>query len=300
MNSRNDLSTAPTAADSPPDHWSVWLIRHAAHRSPPDLAERLEEEWLADLSAQRGALAQLWFALGCCWATRVITLDAIAIRAPAARAATAQGAVATIVPHDRTPFSGRTIVLMFIAGLHLIVITRFSLGLGGTVPEAIPPVLHGTLIDEPRQPETPLPNPTPQTWTPVSPVWEDPFKSVPETIVTNEDPLPPQSPHSPPPDAARVKRVIGGPGSGFPSTADFYPPLSRSIGETGATAIQVCVDTYGRLTTDPIIRESSGSARLDAGALALAKAGSGHYRSTTEDGLPVASCYPYRIRFTLK
>jgi TonB family protein len=297
MKSRNDLSTS---ADSPPDRWSVWLIQHAAHRSPADLAERLEEEWLADLSAQRGALSRLWFALGCCWATRVISLDAIAIRAPVARAATSHGAVATIVPHDRTPFSGRTIVLMFIAGLHLIIITRFSLGLGGIAPEVPPPILHGTFIDDPAPPETPLPNLKPREWAPVRPVWEDPFKSLPVTVVTSEDPLPPQSPYLPPPQPTPVKRVPGGPGSGFPSTADYYPPLSRSIGETGVTAIQVCVDSHGRLTADPIIRESSGSARLDAGALALAKAGSGHYRSTTEDGLPVSSCYPYRIRFALK
>ena len=48
------------------------------------------------------------------------------------------------------------------------------------------------------------------------------------------------------------------------------------------------------------IEKSSGFARLDAGALALAKAGSGAYRSTTENGQPVTSCYAFRIRFQLK
>jgi len=32
----------------------------------------------------------------------------------------------------------------------------------------------------------------------------------------------------------------------------------------------------------------------------LARAGSGHYRATTEDGQPVNSCYPLGIRFQLK
>ncbi|TLY91210.1 MAG: energy transducer TonB, partial [Gammaproteobacteria bacterium] len=45
---------------------------------------------------------------------------------------------------------------------------------------------------------------------------------------------------------------------------------------------------------------SSGSARLDDGALKLAHAGSGHYRPTTEDGRPVDSCYVFRIRFELR
>jgi len=53
----------------------------------------------------------------------------------------------------------------------------------------------------------------------------------------------------------------------------------------------------GRLTSDPAITHSSGNARLDAGALTLAKAGSGRYRPTIEDGHAVGSCFPFRIRF---
>jgi TonB family protein len=104
-----------------------------------------------------------------------------------------------------------------------------------------------------------------------------------------------------PPDqpARHVNRVSGGPGTGFPGTDKYYPEVSRSLGETGAATVQVCVDAGGRLMTDPTIVATSGSARLDSGALALAKAGSGHYRSTTEDGKPVSSCYPFRVRFTL-
>jgi hypothetical protein len=51
--------------------------------------------------------------------------------------------------------------------------------------------------------------------------------------------------------------------------------------------------------TDPLLAVSSGSARLDGGALALAKAGSGHYRSPSEDGTPVAGCFLLRVRFAL-
>jgi len=48
------------------------LIRYAARNAPPALAERLEEEWLADLTAQPSSFAGLSLALGCCWAARVI------------------------------------------------------------------------------------------------------------------------------------------------------------------------------------------------------------------------------------
>ena len=48
------------------------LIRLAARGAPPSLTERLEEEWLADLATRPSVLSRLRFAIGCCWATRVI------------------------------------------------------------------------------------------------------------------------------------------------------------------------------------------------------------------------------------
>jgi TonB family protein len=98
----------------------------------------------------------------------------------------------------------------------------------------------------------------------------------------------------------KVYRVIGGPDKGFPNTTDYYPDASRRLGEQGAAAVQVCVDAKGRLTSEPTIAQSSGSARLDGGALTLAWAGSGHYRATTEDGRAVSSCFPFRIRFEFR
>ncbi len=97
-----------------------------------------------------------------------------------------------------------------------------------------------------------------------------------------------------------VRRVAGGPGAGFPDTADFYPSLSLRLEEEGLSTVQVCVDPKGKLLADPTVVTSSGKARLDEAALKLARAGSGHYRSTTEDGRPVSSCYPLGVRFQLK
>jgi len=116
-----------------------------------------------------------------------------------------------------------------------------------------------------------------------------------QVITSLEEPLPPQS--SPP---HVVKRIGGGPGKGFPNTADYYPFDAIRSGTTGVSGVSVCVDEKGRLTAAPTLARTSGSTSLDAGALKLAKAGSGHYRATTEDGQPVSSCYEFLIRFDFK
>jgi len=46
----------------------AWIVQRAAHLAPRDLCPRLEEEWLADLSAYADPMQRLRFALGCCWA----------------------------------------------------------------------------------------------------------------------------------------------------------------------------------------------------------------------------------------
>jgi TonB family protein len=102
------------------------------------------------------------------------------------------------------------------------------------------------------------------------------------------------------PAASSVKRVQGGPGTGFPNTDEYYPASAVRLREEGVAAVQVCVNENGRLSAAPIIAQSSGNAMLDEGALKLAKAGSGHYRTSTENGRPVSDCYAFRVRFELK
>ena len=120
-----------------------------------------------------------------------------------------------------------------------------------------------------------------------------------QTVTTQITEAPPQRPVGPPLPRP-VTRVLGGPGVGFPNTDDFYPEASRRLGEKGITTVGVCVDGVGRLTGRPTIEQSSGSARLDEGALKLASVGSGHYRPTIEDGRPVSACYPFRVRFQFR
>jgi outer membrane biosynthesis protein TonB len=167
------------------------------------------------------------------------------------------------------------------------------------------PLQNQALKDPPPREKLPLslPDPALDTWridvpNPVVEVPPDLSSDVTATVV--ETP----GTHSPPQltetQTHVAKQVAGGPGAGFPDTADFYPSLSVHMGEQGISIVQVCVDTKGRLSSDPTTVQKTGSPRLDEGALKLARAGSGHYRATTEDGQPVNSCYPLRIRFQLK
>jgi periplasmic protein TonB len=173
--------------------------------------------------------------------------------------------------------------------------------------------IHGSVIPDPLQ-NRPLDNPHPRELPPPipQPQWIDPKieARMPEFEVPRElDPSgevatdivqQPSVPLLPPPLAYVVKQVQGGPSAGFPNPDDFYPELARRMEEQGIATVRVCVDVKGRLTSHPTMLQGTGSSRLDEGALKLARAGSGRYGASTEDGQPVNSCYPFRIRFQLK
>jgi outer membrane biosynthesis protein TonB len=206
--------------------------------------------------------------------------------------------------YDLPLLSRRTAIFILIAGLHVLLIYAFASGFAQHVAASIPELMHAVTIEDAARPQPPPPTPQfrPTHITDrVAPVVVDP----PPSPLVVEDGPGPQTPapslttSEVPPVTRTVERVPGGTGKDFPITDDYYPSVSRRISETGAADVQVCVDTRGDLTADPALVKSSGHPRIDAAALNLAKAGSGHYRPSTEDGLPVNSCYPYRIRFRL-
>jgi periplasmic protein TonB len=275
------------------------LIQHAARNSPAALSERLEEEWLAHLVTRRGAVSRLCFAIGCCWAMRVITRDYLASAAPASSAATGHAAI-VLGHYGPSYYSRRTTIFFLIVCLHVFVIYAFATGFAQKVIEAIPGPIQVIPLPQPRTPELPPPLTEPRLGTtpPVIPQLVPSVEFPPDPITNSLDRQPPPPPSEP--ATSRIKtRVIGGPGPGFPNTVDYYPLPSRRFAEMGVATVRVCVNERGRLASAPIIAQSSGSARLDEAALRLARAGSGHYRSSTEDGVPVSSCYPFRIRFQL-
>lgn len=289
------------------DRIAYRVIHRAAARAPGALSERLEEEWLADLAERQGSLSRLRFAVGCCWATNMIAHDRElgllpATAGPVSAAGFGSG---SSVP---SPWR-RTAAFVAVAGLHVAVFYAFVVGLS--------PVFHVThigpaiLVPVPVARKDPLPSipPPPTDYKPPKIDYKMPDFQPPgdDTDVVTSDPPkvvestardvggPPQVPRVP-----AVKHVMGGPGSGFPIADDYYPSMSIHMGETGAATVKVCVDSKGRLTSAPSIEESTGYPRLDGGAINLAKAGSGHYRPSTDDGRPVDSCYAFRVRFNLK
>lgn len=291
MNSRNDPDLAQR------------LIVRAARKAPAALSERLEEEWLADLQSRSGSLARLRLALECWWATGVITRD---FRVPQLATSGATGVHRPLLGelrYDLPLLSRRTFTFIVIAGLHVLLIYGFASGFAQHVVAALPVITHGEVIVETRTPP-PLPEVRQDIHFTTFAVPDTPLPDVPTIDDGKKDEGPIERGGGPTvtqgaPPVAPVIRVVGGPGKGFPATADYYPDPSRRISETGAADVQVCVNAQGRLTGDPAIARSSGSRRLDAAALTLARAGSGHYRPSTENGEPVSSCYPYRIRFEL-
>ena len=76
MTARELIVTLPGADDVKQvvDAISLWTIRQAARKAPPALSARLGEEWLADAADRQGCVPRLRFALGCLWATLVISI----------------------------------------------------------------------------------------------------------------------------------------------------------------------------------------------------------------------------------
>jgi periplasmic protein TonB len=287
------------------DGFARWLIQRAARNAPPSLSERLEEEWLADLEARRGQMARLRFGFGCCWATRVITQEHCAQKVPAAASATGSKIMTAHAQHDSSFFSRRTTAFLLIVCLHAALIYALVTGLAHRMIEAIPQPMQVAVLQQPRTRNEPPPLPPLPKFSPPRvdevPKPEIQLDVAPDPDIALNVMAQPQVPLLPRAAAPKVmNRVWGGPGKGFPNTDDYYPSVARRLGEKGIAAVRVCVDDKGRLTADPTLAQSSGSANLDGGALKLARAGSGHYRATTEDGLPVNSCYVFRIRFDLK
>jgi periplasmic protein TonB len=280
------------------------VVRRAAQHAPPPLTARLQEEWLADLLCRKGPVSRLRFALGCCWAVQLIAHEHCVAPAAASATATAgRGAAAGHARYNWPVLSRRTLVLFAIFGLHVLLIYCFANGLAQTIVRVIDRPLQTYFISEPKPSDVP---PPPSAPTLVHPSLNAPLPDLtlnvaPEPGAIREPPAPPHEPtlvSTHPPLA--VTRVMGGPDHGFPNTDDYYPTASRRLGETGSAVVRVCVDEQGRLTALPAVVRSSGSARLDEGAIRLARAGSGHYRPTIEDGRPVNSCYAFRITFTLR
>ncbi len=282
---------------------TYWMIRQAARRAPPDLSERLEEEWRADVAVRSSAIAQLRFALGCCWATSVIAREFGPASIPVTGVPIGPKLTIGYARDESGILARRSITFFLVAGLHIVLFYALMTGLSFQIIKVMPTSFQARILQLP--PEHVLPPPPPpqipksiiEIPRPLFPPTEGPIEN--GDIVAEPQSMPPRSETPLETPSHGVIRVPGGPGSGFPNTGDYYPLIARRLEEQGVTTVGVCVGADGRLTSVPTVARSSGSPRLDDGALRLATAGSGHYRAATEDGRPVNSCYPFRVRFAL-
>ena len=132
------------------------LIVRAAHRAPAALSQRLEEEWLADLGSRTGALSRLRLALGCCWATGVITHDFRGPQLAASGAAAAPKSLLADLRYELPLLSRRTLTFIAIAAVHVLIIYVFITGLAQHVVASIPSLMQLTM-EVPSQPQHPVP-----------------------------------------------------------------------------------------------------------------------------------------------
>jgi protein TonB len=282
------------------------LIHHAAQRAPGALSERLEEEWLADLAERNGKFSRLRLGLGCCWATYLIGRELRVAIAPAAVASVAHAGFVGYPREDASRISSRSATFFIVVALHVAVLCGLALGLRSHFTKVTPTPFETHMIERPPPPidvpRPPTPNFSTTTITLPPDVKLPPIQPALAPVVANtviSQPPPVTIAPLPPVLPAAVK-LNGSPGKRFPSTDAYYPDGSIRAGEQGLATVMACVDVKGRLTSNPMLAQSSGYPRLDEAALRLARAGSGYYLPSTEDGRPVSACYPFGIRFNLR
>jgi periplasmic protein TonB len=207
---------------------------------------------------------------------------------------------------DSNFFTRRTIVLFAIIALHVFIAWALATGLARRAIELVAPPIQTEVVEEVQKKDEPPPPPPPQMERPPVEIpppdvaIEVPQETQTTAIVDVTDKPVPHAPPPPPAPVAKKVQVAPKPGKGFPSSEDYYPPASKRLGEEGSANIHVCVGPNGKLTEDPTLAQTSGSARLDDGALKLAKAASGHYTPGTEDGQATAMCTVFKIKFELR
>src|SRR5450631_3273762 len=201
---------------------------------------------------------------------------------------------------DATFLSRRAIVLVVIIVLHVLLAYGLATGLARKAIELIAPPIQSDIIEEVQQHDLPPP--------PLPPEFERPPVEVPPPDINIDVPVEvAQStaitdvtdkhlPPAPPPHASSKTNPTTG--KNFPNSADYYPAASMRLGEEGSAIVHACVAPTGKLSEDPTIAKTSGSARLDEGAIKLAKAG--RYVAGTEDGKAVTGCFNMSIKFQLK
>jgi protein TonB len=207
--------------------------------------------------------------------------------------------------HDNSFYSRRAIVFVTIVVFHVLLGWALATGLARKVVEVIAPPIQTDIVEEVQKRDEPPPPPPPQMERPPVEV-PPPEVSIDLPVETNTTAIsdvtdkPVVRPPPPPPAPPKPTNVVAARPDlkRFPSSEDYYPAASKRLGEQGSIVLRVCVGPNGKLEGEPTVQESSGSARLDEGAVKLAKAG--RYLPGSADGQPTTSCFSFRVKFELK
>jgi protein TonB len=197
----------------------------------------------------------------------------------------------------------RGAVLVGIIGLHVFVIWALASGLARRAMELVAPPITADIVEDIKKQDLPPPPPPPEL--------EHPPVEVPPPDVTIDMPVETTSTaivdvtdkpvvRPPPMPRPSVPGTPLGQGRGFPNSEDYYPSGARRLGQEGISTVAVCVGPDGKLSKEPSVEKSSGTASLDEAALKLVHAASGHFKPATQEGKPIEACGKLPIRFTLK
>ena len=209
--------------------------------------------------------------------------------------------MAAHIEQDSQFFTRRGVVVGAILLLHLLILWALVTGLASRAIEALAPPVQAVFEPEDVK-NTPPPPPPP-------PTFERPPVEIPPTDTIVELPAPVATTAISNTTTAHVPVAVAKAGpvgtapkidlGRFPHSEDYYPAASKRLEEQGSPVVHVCIGAKGGLSQPPTIQTSSGSTRLDQGAIDLVKAGARYISPGTEEGKPVDKCFDFRVKFTM-
>jgi periplasmic protein TonB len=205
--------------------------------------------------------------------------------------------------HDSSFFSRRAIVFVFACAVQVIIFIALDYGLANKVINLPPQPIQTNIVQQVQKKDQPPPPPPPKMERP--PVEVPPPEvaiNVPvetnSSAITNvtDKKLPPAP--KPRPVARRIVYTAARLDvRDSPSTDDYYPEVSKRLGEQGKTEVHVCTTPNGRVDGQPTVAKGSGSARLDQAAVRWAS--HARFSPATADGRPIKACTRFLVVFKL-
>ncbi|MGH8150517.1 MAG: energy transducer TonB [Steroidobacteraceae bacterium] len=203
--------------------------------------------------------------------------------------------------HDSSFFSRRAIVFVFACAVQVLIFVALDYGLVNKALNAPPQPIQTNIVQQVQKKDLPPPPPPPKMERPPVEV-PPPEVAINVPVETNSTaitgvtdkkvPPPPRpAPHRIVYTAARLDIRDS------PTTDDYYPPVSRRLGEQGTAVVHVCTDPNGRVDGQPTISRGSGSRRLDQAAVRWAS--HARFSPGTADGRPMKSCTRFAVVFRL-